>query len=172
MAGRRGIPVIIELGHFALILALAAAVLQGSLPMIGAARGDAAWMALARPAAFAQLFLVVFAFGALTHAYVTSDFTVANVVANSHSAKPLLYKITGVWGNHEGSMLLWILILALFGSAVAAFGGHLPPSLRARVLGVPAWIGIGFIPFTLLTSNPFARLFPAPLDRKCHLLTS
>src|SRR3546814_2844109 len=92
MAGRRGIPVIIELGHFALILALAAAVLQGSLPMIGAARGDAAWMALARPAAFAQLFLVVFAFGALTHAYVTSDFTVANVVANSHSAKPLLYK--------------------------------------------------------------------------------
>src|SRR3546814_5116753 len=90
MAGRRSIPMIIELGHFALILALAAAVLQGSLPMIGAARGDAAWMALARPAAFAQLVLVVFAFGALTHAYVTSDFTVANVVANSHSAKPLL----------------------------------------------------------------------------------
>src|SRR3546814_710095 len=147
MAGRRSIPMIIELGHFALILALAAAVLQGSLPMIGAARGDAAWMALARPAAFAQLVLVVFAFGALTHAYVTSDFTVANVVANSHSAKPLLYKITGVWGNHEGSMLLWILILALFGSAVAAFGGNLPPSLRARVLGVQAWIGIGFIAF-------------------------
>jgi cytochrome c-type biogenesis protein CcmF len=155
---------IIELGHFALILALAAALIQGSLPMIGAARGDAAWMALARPAAFAQLFFVVFAFCALTHAYVTSDFSVANVVANSHSAKPLLYKITGVWGNHEGSMLLWILILALFGSAVAAFGGNLPPSLRARVLGVQAWIGIGFLAFTLFTSNPFLRVFPAPFD--------
>jgi len=155
---------IIELGHFALILALAAALIQGSLPMIGAARGDAAWMALARPAAFAQLFFVVFAFCALTHAYVTSDFSVANVVANSHSAKPLLYKITGVWGNHEGSMLLWILILALFGSAVAAFGGNLPPSLRARVLGVQAWIGIGFLTFTLFTSNPFLRVFPAPFD--------
>ena len=155
---------IIELGHFALILALVAALLQGSLPMIGAARGDAAWMALARPAAFAQLFLVVFAFCTLTYAYVTSDFTVANVVANSHSAKPLLYKVTGVWGNHEGSMLLWILILAAFGSAVAAFGGNLPPSLRARVLGVQAWIGIGFLAFTLFTSNPFLRIFPAPFD--------
>jgi cytochrome c-type biogenesis protein CcmF len=155
---------IIELGHFALILALAAALIQGSLPVIGAARGDAAWMALARPAAFAQLLFVVFAFCALTHAYVTSDFSVANVVANSHSAKPLLYKITGVWGNHEGSMLLWILILALFGSAVAAFGGNLPPSLRARVLGVQAWIGIGFLAFTLFTSNPFLRVFPAPFD--------
>ncbi|MEQ9627154.1 MAG: heme lyase CcmF/NrfE family subunit [Roseitalea porphyridii] len=155
---------IIELGHFALILALVAALLQGSLPMIGAARGDAAWMALARPAAVVQLILVVFAFCALTHAYVTSDFSVANVVANSHSAKPMLYKISGVWGNHEGSMLLWILILALFGSAVAVFGGNLPPSLRARVLGVQAWIGIGFIAFTLFTSNPFLRVFPAPLD--------
>ena len=155
---------IIELGHFALILALAAALVQGSLPMIGAARGDAAWMALARPAAVVQLLLVVVAFAALTHAYVTSDFSVANVVANSHSAKPLLYKISGVWGNHEGSMLLWILILALFGSAVAVFGGNLPPSLRARVLGVQAWIGIGFMAFTLFTSNPFTRVFPAPLD--------
>ena len=155
---------IIELGHFALILALAAALVQGSLPMIGAQRGDAAWMGLARPAAIVQLFLVVFAFCALTHAYVTSDFSVANVVANSHSAKPLLYKVTGVWGNHEGSMLLWILILALFGSAVAVFGGNLPPSLRARVLGVQAWIGVGFMTFTLFTSNPFLRVFPAPLD--------
>src|SRR3546814_334406 len=155
---------IVELGHFALILALAAALLQGSLPMIGAARGDAAWMAVARPAAFAQLVLIVIAFGALTHAYVTSDFSVFNVVQNSHSAKPLLYKITGVWGNHEGSMLLWILILAVFGSAVAAFGGNLPPTLRARVLAVQAWIGIGFIAFTLLTSNPFLRQFPAPLN--------
>src|SRR3546814_19378677 len=125
MAGRRGIPVIIELGHFALILALAAAVLQGSLPMIGAARGDAAWMALARPAAFAQLFLVVFAFSALIHAYVTSDFLVINVVQNSHSAKPLPYKLPGVWGNHDGSILLWFLILAPFASSVSPFGGTL-----------------------------------------------
>jgi len=153
-----------ELGHFALILALAAALLQGSLPMLGAARGQAEWMALARPAAIVQLFLVAFAFSALTHAYVTSDFSVVNVVANSHSAKPLLYKITGVWGNHEGSMLLWILILALFGSAVAVFGGNLPPTLRARVLGVQAWIAVGFLLFTLFTSNPFERVFPAPLD--------
>jgi cytochrome c-type biogenesis protein CcmF len=155
---------IIELGHFALILSLVAALLQGSLPMLGAARGRADWMALAQPAAIVQLLLVAFAFSALTHAYVTSDFSVVNVVANSHSAKPLLYKITGVWGNHEGSMLLWILILALFGSAVAIFGGNLPPTLRARVLGVQAWIAIGFMLFTLFTSNPFARVFPAPLD--------
>src|SRR5690606_27083554 len=128
-----GRAMIVELGHFALILALVAALLQGSLPMIGAARGDAAWMALARPAAFAQLVLVLLAFGALTHAYVTSDFSGLNVVQNSHSAKPLLHKVTGVWGNHEGSMLLWILILSVFGSAVAAFGGNLPPTLRARV---------------------------------------
>ncbi|MGF1592527.1 MAG: heme lyase CcmF/NrfE family subunit [Kiloniellaceae bacterium] len=155
---------IVELGHFALVLALVAAVLQGSLPMIGAARGDAAWMALAGPAAFAQLALVAFSFAALTHAYVTSDFSVTNVIANSHSAKPMLYKVTGVWGNHEGSMLLWILTLALFGAAVAGFGGNLPPSLRARVLGVQAWIGIGFMLFTLFTSNPFERTFPAPFD--------
>ncbi len=155
---------IVELGHFALILALAAALIQGSLPMIGAARGDAAWMALARPAAMVQLTLVVFSFSALTHAYVTSDFSVVNVVENSHSLKPMLYKITGVWGNHEGSMLLWILILALFGSAVAIFGGNLPPTLRARVLGVQAWVAIGFMLFTLFTSNPFLRVFPAPLD--------
>jgi cytochrome c-type biogenesis protein CcmF len=162
--GYGGQPVIVELGHFALVLALVAALLQGSLPMIGAARGDAAWMALARPAAFAQLVLVAFSFAALTHAYVTSDFSVTNVIANSHSAKPMLYKVTGVWGNHEGSMLLWILTLALFGAAVAGFGSNLPLSLRARVLGVQAWIGIGFMLFTLFTSNPFLRTFPAPFD--------
>ncbi|WP_299624860.1 heme lyase CcmF/NrfE family subunit [Pelagibius sp.] len=155
---------IAELGHFALILALLTALVQGSLPMIGAARGDAAWMALARPAAVLQLVLVALAFAALTYLYVVSDFTVINVAENSHSAKPMLYKVTGVWGNHEGSMLLWILILALFGSMVALFGANLPPSLRARVLGVQAWIGIGFLLFTLLTSNPFLRVFPAPAD--------
>src|SRR5262249_17522836 len=98
--------------------------------------------------------------GALTQAYVTSDFSVANVVANSHSAKPLLYKISGVWGNHEGSMLLWVLILAVFGAAVALFGGNLPDTLRGRVLAIQALVGVGFLPFILFTPNPFARLFP------------
>ena len=123
-----------ELGHFALILALAVALVQGTLPLIGASRGDVRLMALGRTAALTQAFLVILAFGALTQAYVTSDFSVANVVANSHSAKPLIYKISGVWGNHEGSMLLWALILSLFGAAVAVFGANLPDTLRSRVL--------------------------------------
>src|SRR3546814_19567663 len=124
-------------------------------------------MAVARPAAFAQLVLIVIAFGALTHAYVTSDFSVFNVVQNSHSAKPLLYKITGVWGNHEGSMLLWILILAVFGSAVAAFGGNLPPTPRARVLAVQAWYGTGS--FTLPQPPPTSdqRRGGTKRGRKC-----
>src|SRR3954454_4963148 len=153
-----------ELGQFALILALTVALEQGSLPVVGAARSDGRLMALGRTAALTQAFLVILAFGALTQAYVTSDFSVANVVANSHSAKPLLYKISGVWGNHEGSMLLWALILALFGAAVAVFGNNLPDSLRARVLGVQALIGVGFLAFILFTSNPFERVSPAPLD--------
>ena len=155
---------IVEAGHFALIVALAAALLQGTLPMAGARRGNAAWMAVARPAAAVQLAAVACAFAALTHAYVVSDFSVLNVANNSHSAKPLLYRITGVWGNHEGSMLLWALILALFGAAVAGFGGNLPPPLRARVLAVQALIAVGFLSFTLFTSNPFERLEPPPAD--------
>ncbi|MFO1079795.1 MAG: heme lyase CcmF/NrfE family subunit [Reyranellaceae bacterium] len=153
-----------ELGLFALVLALVVAIVQGTLPLLGAARGDARLMALAPVAALTQAFLVILAFGALTQAYVTSDFSVANVVANSHSAKPLLYKISGVWGNHEGSMLLWALILALFGAAVALFGGNLPDSLKSRVIAVQGLIGLGFLAFILFTSNPFARLAPAPLD--------
>jgi cytochrome c-type biogenesis protein CcmF len=153
-----------ELGHFALILALLVAGVQTVVPLAGAQRGNAAWMAAAGPAALAQVLLIAVAFGALTYAYVVSDFTVANVVANSHSAKPMLYKVTGVWGNHEGSMLLWIAILAVFGGAVALFGGNLPPSLRARVLGIQGLIGVGFISFTLFTSNPFERVFPPPLN--------
>ena len=116
-------------------------------------------MALGRTAALTQALLVILAFGALTQAYVTSDFSVANVVANSHSAKPLIYKISGVWGNHEGSMLLWALILALFGAAVAIFGGNLPDTPARRVLAVQALIGVGFLAFLLFTSNPVrARL--------------
>jgi cytochrome c-type biogenesis protein CcmF len=156
--------VIPEIGHFALILALLVALAQGTLPLIGAARGRADWMALAGPTAVLQLALMLAAFLALMQAYVVSDFTVLNVVQNSHSSKPLIYKISGVWGNHEGSMLLWILILALFGAAVALFGGNLPATLKARVLGVQAWIAIGFLAFTILTSNPFARVLPAPAN--------
>jgi len=153
-----------ELGHFAVILALFVAAVQATLPLIGAQRGDDQWMAVARPAALLQFLLVAVAFGCLTNLYVTSDFSVVNVAANSHTDKPLLYKISGVWGNHEGSMLLWVLILALFGSAVAAFGANLPPALRARVLAIQALIAVGFYLFILLTSNPFERLIPAPAN--------
>ncbi len=155
---------IAEIGHFALILALVIALVQGTLPIVGWMRGDAAWMALARPAALAQFLLIAAAFAALTHAFVVSDFSVAIVAQNSHSAKPMLYKITGVWGNHEGSMLLWVLILALFGAAVAVYGGNLRPSLKALALAVQGLIGTGFLAFIILTSNPFARLSPAPLN--------
>jgi len=157
---------IAEAGHFALVLALFVAVVQATLPMWGAHRGDRLLMSLAGPTAFAQLLLIAFAFAALTHAHVTSDFSVLNVAQNSHSQMPMLYKVSGVWGNHEGSLLLWVLILCLFGSAVALFGGNLPPSLKARALGVQAMISVGFYLFMLLTSNPFARLFPVPMDGK------
>ncbi|HJN23045.1 MAG TPA: heme lyase CcmF/NrfE family subunit [Rhodospirillales bacterium] len=155
---------IAEAGHFALVLALFVALAQAALPLAGAARNNASWMALARPAACVQFLLVALSFASLTHAFVTSDFSLVNVVKNSHSAKPLLYKISGVWGNHEGSMLLWVLILALFGSAVAVFGRQLPAALGARVLGVQALIATGFYLFILFTSNPFERLFPPAAD--------
>jgi cytochrome c-type biogenesis protein CcmF len=152
----------IELGHFALVLALVVALVQSTVPLVGAARGSAALMATAKPAALVQLVLVLTAFAALMHAFVTSDFSVINVYQNSHSAKPLLYKVSGVWGNHEGSLVLWVSILALFGAGVAAFGGNLPPALKARALAVQGMISIGFITFILFTSNPFLRLNPAP----------
>jgi cytochrome c-type biogenesis protein CcmF len=155
---------IVELGHFALALALAVALVQGTLPLIGAARGHAPWMAVARTAAVGQFLLVAASFAALVYAFVVSDFSVLNVVQNSHSEKPMLYKISGAWGNHEGSMLLWVLILSLFGAAAAVFGRNLPPALRARALAVQAWIAIGFYLFILFTSNPFERVLPPPLD--------
>ena len=153
-----------EVGHFSLALALCIAALQSVVPLYGAARNDAALMAWARPAAGAQFLFVAVAFFVLMHAYAVSDFSLANVAANSHSAKPLLYKLAGVWSNHEGSMLLWVFILTLFGAAVAGFGNNLPPALRARVLAVQGVIGVGFLTFILLTSNPFLRLSPAPAD--------
>src|SRR3984957_15312744 len=153
-----------EIGHFALVLALCVAVIQAVVPLYGAAKGDGALIALARPAALAQFAFVGLSFLALMHAYVTSDFSMLNVAANSSSAKPLLYKISGVWSNHEGSMMLWVFMLALFGAAVAAFSSNLPPALRARVLSVQGMICVGFLLFILFTSNPFLRLFPVPAD--------
>ncbi len=155
---------IVEVGHYALILALALSLVQGTFPLIGAQLRYGPWIAMARPVAIVQFGFVAISFAALTHAYVVSDFSVLNVAMNSHSAKPLLYKVSGVWGNHEGSLLLWVLILTLFGATVAAFGGNLPPELRARVLSIQALIGTGFLLFMLLTSNPFERLVPAPAD--------
>jgi cytochrome c-type biogenesis protein CcmF len=155
---------IIEIGHFALILALATAVVQSVVPLIGARRRDAGMMAVGPLAAVTSLMLVAISFFALTHAYVVSDFSVQNVVENSHSLKPMLYKVTGVWGNHEGSMLLWVLILVLFSALVALFGRNLPDTLKANVLAVQAWITVAFLLFIVLTSNPFNRLDPAPLE--------
>lgn len=154
----------VEIGHYALVLALFVAVLQGTVPLLGAARGQQRWMDVAAPASWAQLFCVSVAFAALTAAYIGSDFSVLNVIKNSHTTKPLLYKISGVWGNHEGSMLLWVLILAVFGSAVSLFGRNLPDGLKARVLSVQGLIAVGFLLFILFTSNPFERVFPPPPD--------
>lgn len=155
---------IAESGHYALVLALGLALIQSIVPLIGARLRDVALMNVARSTALAQLLFVGASFVALVMLHVNSDFSVANVYENSHSMKPLLYKITGVWGNHEGSMLLWVLILALFGGLVAAFGNNLPLSLRAHVLAVQAWIASAFYLFILVTSNPFLRLTNPPIE--------
>ncbi|MCT4577248.1 heme lyase CcmF/NrfE family subunit [Donghicola sp.] len=155
---------ITELGHFALILAFLVAIVQAIVPLIGAHKRWHGWMAVAEPAAVAQFLLTAASFAALTHAFVVSDFSLRLVVLNSHSAKPMLYKISGVWGNHEGSMLLWVLILTLFGACAAWFGGQLPPTLKARVLAVQSAISVAFFAFIIFTSNPFLRLAVPPFD--------
>src|SRR5258708_1054366 len=155
---------IAESGHYALVLALALALIQSTLPILGARWRDPGLMNGGRSTALAQLLFVAFSFAALVALHVTSDFSVVNVFENSHSLKPLIYKITGVWGNHEGSMLLWVSILALFGGMVAAFGNNLPLSLRAHVLAVQAWIASAFYLFILLTSNPFLRIADPPIE--------
>ncbi|HWZ38603.1 MAG TPA: heme lyase CcmF/NrfE family subunit [Bradyrhizobium sp.] len=155
---------IAEAGHYALVLALGLALVQSFVPILGVRWGDPALMNVARSTALAQLLFVASSFTALVTLHVTSDFSVVNVFENSHSLKPLIYKITGVWGNHEGSMLLWVLILALFGGLVAAFGNNLPLSLRAHVLAVQAWIAGAFYLFILITSNPFLRIADPPIE--------
>ena len=153
-----------ELGHFALVLALFLALIQASVPLLGARRNDSLLMGVAGTTAIGQFCFVALAFAALIASYVQSDFSVQTVFENSHSAMPLIYKITSAWGNHEGSMLLWVLILALFGALVAIFGGNLPDRLRANVLGVQSWIAVAFDLFILLTSNPFLRIADAPIE--------
>ncbi|MGX7741918.1 heme lyase CcmF/NrfE family subunit [Rhodopseudomonas parapalustris] len=155
---------IAEAGHYALVLALALALIQSTVPLLGARLGDGALMNVSRSTALVQLLFAGLSFTALVWLHVTSDFSVVNVYENSHSMKPLLYKITGVWGNHEGSMLLWVAILALFGGLVAAFGNNLPLSLRAHVLAVQGWIATAFYLFILITSNPFARIANPPIE--------
>lgn len=155
---------LIEAGHFALALALGLSLVQFIVPLWGARTGDSVLMNVGAPAALAVLACVAFAFGVLTMAYVTSDFSVLNVVENSHSTKPFVYKISGVWGNHEGSMLLWVFILALFGGVVAVARNAVPPRLRANTLAVQGAITIGFLLFLLMTSNPFRRVSPAPFE--------
>lgn len=155
---------IAENGHFALILAFAVSLFQMIIPLVGASKGWTPWIESARPAAIAQFGLVAISFVALTVAFVTSDFSLKLVYENSHTTKPMLYKISGVWGNHEGSMLLWVMILALFGAAAASFDPNLPPKLRARALAVQGSIGAAFYAFILFTSNPFLRFVNPPFN--------
>jgi cytochrome c-type biogenesis protein CcmF len=153
-----------ELGQFALVLAFVVALAQSIVPLVGAARGNSRWMAFGASAAIGQCGLIALAFATLAYSHIVSDFTVVNVVENSFAAMPLLYKITGVWGNHEGSMLLWVMILAFYGMLIAVFGNNLPSGLKARVLAVQGMIGLGFLAFILATSNPFARVYDPPPD--------
>jgi cytochrome c-type biogenesis protein CcmF len=156
--------VIAELGHYALMLALGVALIQGSMPIIGVRDNDSVLMSMATPTALTQFAFVAVAFGTLAICYVTSDFSVLNVYENSNSAMPLIYRLTSVWGNHEGSMILWVFILALFGALVAVFGTNLPAKLKANALAVQAWIAAAFELFILTTSNPFLRIADAPFE--------
>ena len=153
-----------ELGQFALIIALCIALVQGVLPIVGAARGDVTWMNVARPAAQGQFVFVVIAFGCLAYSFVNNDFSVLNVVNNSNSSLPWYYRFAATWGSHEGSLLLWVLMLTVWMLAVTLFSRHLPLEMVSRILGVMALISVGFLLFMLLTSNPFDRLLPAAPD--------
>ena len=155
---------IVETGHYALVLAFVLALFQATVPLLGVRLVDAQLMRSARSIALAQFAFVAIAYAALTYAHVVSDFSLVNVYENSHSAKPLVYKISGVWGNHEGSMLLWVLVLSICGASVALFSRIMPETLRAGALGVQGWVGAAFLLFVLATSNPFARFAEAPLE--------
>ncbi len=153
-----------EIGQFALALALTLALVQGILPIVGAARGNSVWMSLARPAAQGQFVFVAIAFGCLAYLFLTNDFSVLNVATNSNSQLPLHYRFAATWGSHEGSLLLWMLALTAWMVAVTVFSRQLPEEMVARVLGVMGLVSVGFLAFMLFTSNPFDRLFPVPVD--------
>ena len=153
-----------ELGQVALILALLLACLQAVVPLAGAQRNKTSWMAVARPAAFAQLVLLLFAFVVLTIGFVTQDFSIVYVAENSNTLLPMVYRYTAVWGAHEGSLLLWTLTLAVWNAAVAEFSRELPDQVMARVMGVMGVVSVGFLAFLVFTSNPFTRLLPAPIE--------
>ena len=153
-----------EIGQFALILALCIATIQALVPLAGASMGVQRWIAVAKPAAIAQLLFVGFSYGCLTWAFLQHDFSVLYVAQNSNTELPLIYLISGVWGAHEGSLLLWSLIIAMWSAAVAVFSPNVPNIMRARVLGVLGLVSVGFLLFIILTSNPFERLFPAALE--------
>ena len=153
-----------ELGQVALILALLLACLQAVVPLAGAQRNKTSWMAVARPAAFAQLVLLLFAFVVLTIGFVTQDFSIVYVAENSNTLLPMVYRYTAVWGAHEGSLLLWTLTLAVWNAAVAEFSRELPDQVMARVMGVMGVVSVGFLAFLIFTSNPFTRLLPAPIE--------
>src|ERR671918_689503 len=153
-----------EIGQFALIIALLLALTQATLPLIGASRGNRAWIALAAPAGQAQFIFVTIAFCCLGYLFITNDFSVLNVATNSNSRLPLHYRLAATWGSHEGSLLLWTFMLTLWMVAVTLFSQHLPDKIVARVLAVMATINVGFLLFMLLTSNPFQRLIPAAPD--------
>ncbi len=153
-----------ELGHFALILALLLALVQSTLPLIGAQTGNARFLAVARPAARAQFLFVFLAYACLVTAFLQNDFSVRNVAMNSFSQLPAVYRFTASWGSHEGSMLLWTLILAFWTLAVSVLSRRLPEEMSARVIGVMGLVSVGFLAFLIFTSNPFDRLLPAPPD--------
>jgi cytochrome c-type biogenesis protein CcmF len=158
--------VIPEIGHFSLILALLVALTLGSFPIIGAARGNTVWMGLAKPLSALQFALVAFSFLCLAYAFAAKDYSVVYVANNSNSQLPLQFRIAAVWGGHEGSLLLWALILSVWTLAVSLFSKHIPDAMRARILGVMGLISVGFLLFMLMVSNPFDRLMPAALDGK------
>src|SRR5262249_35794365 len=153
-----------EIGQFALIIALLLAITQAVVPMIGAERGNRAWMAVAIPAGQAQFIFVAIAFSCLAYSFITNDFSVLNVATNSNSQLPLHYRLAATWGSHEGSLLLWTLMLGLWTVAVSLFSRHLPDQMIARVLSVMGIVSVGFLSFMLFTSNPFTRLLPAAAD--------
>ncbi len=153
-----------EIGHFALWLAVGVTLILGTFPLIGAQRGREDWIAIARPATFALFALVLFSYGCLIRSFLVNDFSVLNVASHSNSALPTVYRFAAAWGSHEGSMLLWLLMLCSWGMAVALFSRNLPRPVLARILSVMGLLSLGVLLFVLLTSNPFERLFPVPAD--------